>query len=247
MATGVPLSQYPGSRMHHIHKMSIGCVQVPGVIGARIEEYRWVQRRDPAQLALLGLQIVGHQSGDVGAHAVPNKMQVVRLNATRMPGQVLHQLRDAQASKPGSPVHLAEARLLDRVGIVYNNDVVLAHTEVGLSQIRTGTQGPATAKAMDDYLGGMPRIEVRVVEGVGVQDIYELRLLLGAPRVQVELDLRVRTPVRLLQARFRHIDLCLVLASRHRRGHNSRILGSWGRSTGKNIYKKARYISYINN
>lgn len=206
--------------------MGVRGVQVSGVVRPRIKEYRWIQGCNPAQLALLGLQVVGYQSSDMGAHTVADEVQVVRLDAARMPGQVLDQLGDAQTAEPRGPFHLAEAGLLHCVTVVHDDDVVLAHTEVGLPQVRTRTESPSAAEAVDDDLGGVAGIEVRVVEGVCVQDIDELGLLLGASGVQVELDLGVGTAVGLLQARFCHIDLGLVLASSHCRGHHSGILAS---------------------
>lgn len=225
MTTGMPLPQDSSSGVQNIHEVCIRRIQIPGVVGPGIEEYRGIQRGDPAQLALLRLQIVSHQTGDVGTHTVANEVQVVRLDATRMSGEVFDQLGDAQAAEPRSPVHLTQTRFLNGIRVVHYDDVVLAHTEVGLPQIGTGTQSPAAAESMDYDLGGMAWIEVRVVQGVRIQDIYELRLLLGASRVQIELDLRMRTAVRLLQARIRHIDLRLVLSSRHGSCHHSRILG----------------------
>lgn len=58
-------------------------------------------------------------------------MQLVGRNSARMIGQVVGQLRDAHAAKPGRPFHLVQARYLRESRVVHDDDVVVAPGEIG--------------------------------------------------------------------------------------------------------------------
>lgn len=183
--------------------MRVRFVQITCIICARIEEYRRIQTGNPAQFPLFGLQMIRHQSGNVRAHTVPNKVHIIGQHATRMPRQILDQLCNAQAAEARRPLHLAETWFLHQAAVVDDDDVVVAAPEVRLAYVRTGIVVATAAKPVYHDLGGMRPIEVRPIQRFGVQHVQQLRLLLGATRVQVELDAGVRTAVRLLDARLR--------------------------------------------
>lgn len=200
MATRTPLAQNPSSRMNDIHKMRIRLVQISRIIRSGIEEDRRVQSRDPAQLALLRLKVIRYQSGYMRSHTVPNEMDVIRLHSSWMSRQILDQLGDAQTAEARRPLHLAETGLFDGTSVVYDDDVVVASLEIGLTDIRTGRQVASAAESVNNDLGGMGAVEVAVVQGFGIEHVHQFGQILGSPCVKEELDSRMRTSVWLFQA-----------------------------------------------
>lgn len=84
--------------------------------------------RYPAEL-IVG-QIIGDQSGDMGAHAIPKDMNILRPRASRMIPQVPHQLRDTSRTEIWSPLYLRETGLAYQRTVINDNDIVIASSEV---------------------------------------------------------------------------------------------------------------------
>lgn len=64
---------------------------------------------------------------------------------------------------------------------------------------------------MDDNFHRMFRIPVGVVEGLSIQDVNQLRILLGSLGVEVEFDPRMRTSVWFFQTRTGVEDIAGIL------------------------------------
>jgi hypothetical protein len=156
---------------------------------------------DPPDFPVILVQIIRHQPSHMSANAVPNEVHIIRLHPSRMMRNILDQLRYATAGKTRTPLHLAEAGFLHCRAVVHNDDVVIATLEVRFPDIRAGRQIPTTAKPMDHNLDRMCRVPHGVEQRFGVEHVQLLAKLLGLSRVQEEVDLRMRTPVRLLQTR----------------------------------------------
>lgn len=164
MSARAPLPQNAGARVYHIHEMRIRFVQIARIIRARIEENRRIQTSNPAQLALVRRKVIGHQTGNMRANTVPDKVDIIGQHAARMSRQILDQLRNAQAPETRCPLHLAQARLLHQAAVVDDDDVVVAALEVRLADVRTGVVVATAAKAVYHDFGGMGPIEVRIVQ-----------------------------------------------------------------------------------
>lgn len=163
--------------------MRIIFVQIARAIRRRIEENGRIQSGDAAELAFGRLQVIGHEAGNVRPNTVPDQVQRVGRHATRMVRYVLDQLRHAQAAEARPPLHLAETRFTHGPAIIDDDDVVVAFGEVCLAQIRTWRVVAAAAEAVDDDLGRMRPIEMRVIEGLRIEYVEFFRFLLRAPRV----------------------------------------------------------------
>lgn len=209
MTAGAPLSQNAGPRVNDIDKMRVGFIQISCIVRRRIEKYRWIQTSDASELSLLRFQLVCNETGYMSSDTVSDEMHTVWRYPPWMLRNVLHQLSYAQTAEPGRPFHLAQTWFLHRTTIIHDYDVVVAELKVCIADVRTGRKISATAKTMDYYFGGVSPIEMCVIEGLRVQHIQFLWCLLCTTRIQIELDLRMRTPVRLLKARFRFEDIGL--------------------------------------
>lgn len=208
MTTRTPLTQNPGTRVYHVHEMCIRLVQIARIIWSRIEKNRRIQSGNASQLSLFRPQMVGHKTGDVSTDAVTDKVHIVGQHAARMPRQVFNQLRNAQTAEARRPFHLAETWLLHQATIVDDNDVVVAALKVRVAYVRAGIVVAAATKAVYDDFGRMRSIEVRVVKRLGVKDVYDFGLLLGAPRVEIKLDAGMWTAIGFLDARSRCEWVC---------------------------------------
>lgn len=200
MPTRIPLTQNARTRMDYVHEVCVRLVQITGVIGAGIKKYRRIQSGDATEFALVDAQVICHQTSNVSTHTVANEVHVVGLHAARMSSQILDQLGNAQAAESRRPLHLAEARLLNQATVVDDDDVVVTAPEVRLTYVGTGIVVAAAPKAVDHDFCRMRPIEVRIVQRFGVQNVQQFGFLLGATRVQVELNAGMRTSVGFLDA-----------------------------------------------
>lgn len=156
VTAGSPLAEHAGRGVYDVHEMRVRRVEVSGPVVAHVKYYRRVQPGDPADLA--GLDEIGREAGYVSPDAVsdqnkmraienhsrfptvvrlsvtrrtlPHHVQLVRRNSAWMFGQVVGQLSDAHAAKPGRPFHLAQTRYLRQRRIVDDDDVVVASGEI---------------------------------------------------------------------------------------------------------------------
>lgn len=199
MTARAPLSQNARARMNDIDKMCIGFVQISCIVRCRIKKYRRIQTSDASQLSLLRFQLVCDETGYMGADTVPNEMHTVWRYPPWMLRNVLDQLSDAQAAESRRPFHLAQTWFLYRTTIIHDYDIVVAEFEICIADVRARREISATAEAMNHNFGGVSPVEMRVVEGLRVQHVQFLWCLLGTTRIQIELDLWMRTPVRLLK------------------------------------------------
>lgn len=200
VSAGAPLAEDAGAGVDDVDEVRVRLVQVAGRVGRGVEEDGRVEAGDASDLALRGRQVVGHEARDVRADAVPDEVHLVGRDAARVARDVLDHLRDAEAAEARRPVHLAQAGLAHRAAVVHDDDVVVAAPEVRLAHVGARREVAAAAEAVDHHLRRVRRVEVRVVERLRVEDVQLLAELLRAPRVQVEVYLRMRAPVRLLKA-----------------------------------------------
>lgn len=82
--------------------------------------------------------------------------------------------------------------------------------KVRIPHIGRGREEATPSEPVDDQLGGMRGIKVRVIKCVRIEYVQFLRIVLRASRVQIEVDLWMRTSKGLLKARVAGVEIVIL-------------------------------------